>query len=162
MGMCLLVLQTGIRETHPASNIFVQPTENKPAVIIILNQGAGVQIAQRKKQGVYGYYHNRLEEDDNLYVISIDDYIKVGRSFNLKKRFYDIKRESGCEKLEMIYTLKGLHKDIYHLESRLHKELRKNGFTYKTTWSNETFLKEGLSLLRKYFEESNLHPIITK
>ena len=44
----------------------------------------------------------------------------------------------------------------------LHKELGKNGFTYKTTWSNETFLKEGLSLLRKYFEESNLHPIITK
>ena len=108
----------------------------------------------KEKQGVYGYYHNRLEEEDNLYVISIDDYIKVGRSFNLKKRFYDIKRDSGCEKLEMIYTLKGLHKDIYNLESRIHKELRKNGFTYKTTWSNETFLKEGLSLLRKYFEES--------
>jgi len=64
-----------------------------------------------------GYYPSRVFEQDSLYILKFSndkgDYIKIGRSFNVKNRMYALlKHDNGS--VVMIHN--GIHKDVYEME----------------------------------------------
>ena len=51
----------------------------------------------------YGWYETRQDETDCLYVLNFNnEYLKVGRSFNLKRRIQELKRKSGIKNPSII------------------------------------------------------------
>lgn len=109
-------------------------------------------IAKRTSLGTFGYYGwypDRADEDDFLYILCFnhDSYIKIGRTFNIKQRFYNLKRESGDKDIATLMLLKGSHEAVYRTEQYLHKTLRKLGLHYDSGWSKETFKMESLPII---------------
>lgn len=114
---------------------------------------------RRREQGVlYGYYLERTQEADSLYILNFDNqYIKVGRSFQIDVRINQLKKESGIPNIELLHTMKGLHQEIYTLEQLIHNKLRAEGFEYKTEWGSiECFTLDSLdSVCKLISEETN-------
>lgn len=79
----------------------------------------------------FGFYKNRQEDPDQLYLIKFtsdtENFIKVGRTFNIQhrlnyfKKFYDI---------EVLSILKGKHKTVYKTEQDYHTFLKGKGLHY--------------------------------
>lgn len=97
----------------------------------------------------YGYYPDRKEEQDFLYILNFDDkYIKVGRSFDLTTRIVNLRVESKIKNIKILSVYSDKHESIYKLEQKLHKELRKAGFEHEDSkWSTETFSNECKAVL---------------
>lgn len=119
------------------------------------------QIARNKDlPAFYGYYQNRANEQDFLYIIIFKDkgYFKVGRTFNFDRRLTQLARESSTPKEDIIlYRLyKGLHADIYKQEQYIHDHLTKLGLHCKLTWSSEVFMMEGLNFIDELIDNSNI------
>lgn len=102
-------------------------------------------------EGFYGYYKERDDELDFLYILNFNnDYIKIGRSFNVKQRITMLKWVSGCSNVKIITFYKGVHKDIYTLEQEIHRRLRGLGYEHlESSWSIETFKIECIPILRE-------------
>ena len=66
-----------------------------------------------------GYYPERKNDTDYLYVIKLsndsEEFIKVGRSFNVKNRLYAYKKYN----IELLCLFKGIHDKIYYTEQYL-------------------------------------------
>lgn len=104
--------------------------------------------------GYLGYYKDREDETDTLYVLNFNNnYIKVGRSFDLSKRIGQLKTISKCEDISVIYRYEGLHKHIYKLEQDIHNNLRAGGFEHRE-WSIETFSMNCLPQLNEFLKDS--------
>lgn len=90
-----------------------------------------------------GYYHARRNETDFLYVVSFGtDYIKVGRSFNVVKRLYEMESVSGVNIADIgilgIYT--DTHLNVYNMEQEIHATLEDLGYENSSVkWSTECF-----------------------
>lgn len=113
-------------------------------------------IEKQKEQGVcYGYYPERTQEPDILYILNFDNqYIKIGRSFRLEERVKELKKTSNVDNIEILEIVNGIHQDIYDLEQFLHSELRDRGFEYDTDWgSTECFDSDSLKLVYKLIDE---------
>lgn len=91
-----------------------------------------------------GFYESRSEEDDTLYVVMFDnDYIKIGRSFDLDRRLEQLNGLSGTRDTQVINTFSGKHKLIYDCEQACHKHLKSLGYYHhESTWTIESFHKE--------------------
>lgn len=114
------------------------------------------RIDKQKEQGAfYGYYPKRTQESDSLYILNFNNqYIKVGRSFDIERRIPELKKESGTTNIELLYSVVGTHQEIYDLEQLLHEELRDRGFEYETTWGSvECFDSDSLGLVCKLISE---------
>lgn len=113
---------------------------------------------QKEIGGFYGWYPERSEEQDFLYILNFDDqYIKVGRSFDIRHRLKQLSVESGIININAIYVYTALHKEIFTLEQRLHVELTNNGFyDFESTWSTETFSMDSLNYLEKLLLCNNI------
>lgn len=104
------------KEGHPASTM----------ISSFVNQGVRCYTCSRTSGSGNGYYEARKDEDDFLYVIPFQDKVKVGRSFDVKRRCTDIKY---CAKLrvspkpEEVYT--STHEVIYEIEQKILRVLRK-------------------------------------
>lgn len=124
-----------------------------------LHKGARCKICmieKQKEQGIaYGYYPERTQEPDSLYILNFDNqYLKVGRSFRLEERIKQLKKTSGVDSIEILQIVNGTHQDIYDLEQFLHGELRDRGFEYETDWgSTECFDSDSLKLVYKLIDE---------
>lgn len=114
--------------------------------------------------GFYGWYPERAEEEDNLYVIIFDNkYFKVGRAFNIDDRIGKggkrglIKSSGvGFDKLKIVTTYRGRHEDIYKLETTCHNYLYSLGLSHKeSTWTTETFEMEALPLAIDYLNTNH-------
>jgi len=119
------------------------------------------QIARNKVlPAFYGYYQNRENEQDFLYIIIFKGrgYIKVGRTFNFDKRLPQLARESSIPKEDIIlYKLyKGLHANIYKQEQYIHNHLNSIGLDCSLTWSSEIFLIESLNFIEELIDNSNI------
>lgn len=102
-----------------------------------------------------GWYPERAEEKDYLYILNFnDEYIKVGRSFDVDDRITKLKSESCCKNINKISIYTALHKEIYTMEQELHEDLRVRGFTFvpDTWYSKETFDKDCLFILNKHLD----------
>ena len=78
----------------------------------------GATFAERQESRLFGFYKNMLNRKDNLYLCTIksDDefFIKVGRSFNPKKRLSKLKRDLPVNyNIEMIILDTGIHGEIF-------------------------------------------------
>lgn len=114
---------------------------------------------QRELGGFYGWYPERAEEQDYLYVLNFDDqYIKVGRSFDLDDRTTRLIRDSCCHKITRIYIYTGLHKDVYPFEQKIHNNLRELCFDYipNNWYSVETFINDSVPVVKELLENSQL------
>ena len=99
-----------------------------------------------------GYYPERKDEIDFLYVLNFNDkFIKVGRSFDVDERIKGLKYESGVpkNKIHKLRMLTATHQEIYDYEQELHSELRERKFQYYVDWSTECFEIESLFILNK-------------
>ena len=96
--------------------------------------------------GFYGWYPERKEEQDNLYIVNFNnEYIKIGRAFNLKRRLSSLKSVSKIQDLTLEFVVTGSHEYIFRLEQSIHKKLRKEGLQNKDTpWKTETFYTSAL------------------
>ncbi|AUR92157.1 hypothetical protein NVP1170O_044 [Vibrio phage 1.170.O._10N.261.52.C3] len=139
--------------------------------LIITGRGDPEEAKQRAKESgaFYGYYPNRLDEKDYLYVMDIGgEYIKVGRSFNPNDRLSRVKgnKEAGREDITIISLVTSTHDDIYRMEQEIHEELTQRGFYHHDSlWSTETFDKDSLTitynLIESYgYEKVTDHPTL--
>lgn len=100
----------------------------------------------------HGWYPERAEEQDFLYVLDFDgQYIKVGRSFKISKRIRRLKTKSKINSIVKLRIFTATHKEIWDLEQELIEELTARGFwTIPSTWySVETFENDCLYTLNK-------------
>lgn len=131
----------------------------KTSVVNFLSHSARCMTCRKdkqKEQGVgYGYYPHRTQEEDSLYILNFDNqYIKIGRSFQVDTRIKQLKKESGITNINILRCIKGTHQEIYDLEQFLHMELRDRGFEYQTDWGSvECFDLDSLKLTYKLIEE---------
>ena len=80
-----------------------------------------------------GYYPERKDETDFLYVLSFNNqFIKVGRSFDIDERIKGLKKpsESGIKKIYKLRIFTATHQEIYDYEQELHSELRERNFQH--------------------------------
>ncbi|AGG57868.1 hypothetical protein VPBG_00096 [Vibrio phage helene 12B3] len=116
---------------------------------------------RREEATVLGYYPSRKLEQDYLYVVAIEDYVKVGRSFNVPRRFKELRFKSGKEvnltNIELLLT--GTHEDVYNAEQYLHKVLDDKCLRrYDLSWSIELFDRNSISICQKITDTFNLNP----
>lgn len=109
----------------------------------------------------YGYYHTRKEDQDNLYIIYFKkgNYIKVGRSFDVKQRLKGLRKASNHKpkEIEILSVYTGKHKEVYDTEQWIHEELTERGFYHEDSeWTVETFDTDCKDVLFKLLEESGL------
>lgn len=98
-----------------------------------------------------GFYKKRKEEQDNLYIIQGEGFMKVGRTFNLTQRLTKLKRRTKSS-LKVIHLFRGKHKDVYHYEQEVLRMYRTifNGLT----WTNETFKTEDLEEVYDFLQKA--------
>lgn len=120
------------------------------------------QEYMRKTVCFYGWYPERAEEKDFLYVMNFNDYyIKVGRSFNVPKRLRELKNISKCLKIKTLSVYTSTHREVYDLEQELHDELHNRGFghTPDTWYSTETFDTDCLFILNNLLDLSGIERV---
>ena len=109
-----------------------------------------------------GYYPERKDEIDFLYVLDFDNkFIKVGRSFVLDERIKSLRTLSKVPK-KKIYKLRiftATHQEIYDFEQELHSELRERNFQHYVDWSTECFENDSLYILNKMLDECGLEEV---
>lgn len=90
-----------------------------------------------------GCYKDRVEEQDYLYFINFDNqYLKDGRSFNVKRRLKELAKASKLplSELKVLRVFTGTHQEVFDTEQEIHVELRERGFSCDDVkWSNELF-----------------------
>ncbi len=129
-----------------------------------LNAGNRCMSCANLTKGTYGYYFNRTEEDDNLYVIRFknDSVIKVGRAFDVEARISDSRgllKSSGCnrEDIEILCTMTGKHQQVYDTEQWIHGELTTLGFhAHWITWTSECFTEDSEAMIYKLLKDCTL------
>lgn len=92
-----------------------------------------------------GYYPERKDEQDFLYVLNFNDkFIKIGRSFDVERRIgkNELQKESGISNIIKLRIFTATHKEIYDIEQEILEELRGRGFQYHVDWSTECFENE--------------------
>lgn len=107
----------------------------------------------------YGYYSERLEKEDTLYLMRMSKdeevFYKIGRSFDVEHR---ISRLKCCEyEIALLATYQHDHQYIYKLEKKLHQHLRKYKHKpfHKFQGETECFTSECLGdhLVKYIFKE---------
>ena len=111
----------------------------------------------------YGRYPEKYEEQDFLYVLNFDDqFIKVGRTFDVIARINKLKALSKIESEDIIKLriFTATHKEIWDLEQYLLRQLRSGGFQYKLDWTNECFYNSCLPILNKLLSDCQLKRLL--
>lgn len=110
------------------------------------------------KSNFNGYMPERSKEKDFLYVIQFSkEYIKVGRTFNLKERLSQLRSSSGIKDLVVLNIYTSDHETVYETEQCLHYELEELGYYHNDSdWSTETFKLESLDILYKLIQNYNI------
>lgn len=109
-----------------------------------------------------GYFPERKDEIDFLYVLSFDNrFIKVGRSFDVEQRIKKLRTASKIPK-KKIYKLRiftATHQEVYDLEQDLHNELRERNFQHYVDWSTECFENDCQFVLNNLLDNCGLAEI---
>lgn len=107
-----------------------------------------------------GYYAERKDETDFLYILNFnDEFIKVGRSFDIKRRLSELQIKSGISNIIKLRIFTATHQEIYDTEQEIHNELREHNFQHDVYWSTECFEKGCLFILNKLLDISSLEEV---
>ena len=124
-----------------------------------VNRGSRCRCCYRDRQrelgNLYGYYPERKDEQDFLYILNFNNkFIKVGRSFDVDERTKSLRTLSKVPKTKIhklrIFT--ATHQKIYDLEQEIHEELRYRNFQYYVDWSTECFENDCQFILNKLLD----------
>lgn len=118
---------------------------------------------QKELGNLYGYYPERKDEVDFLYVLDFNgNFIKVGRSFDVNERIKNLKKpsESGIRNIKKLKIFTATHQEIYDLEQELHSELRDRNFQHYVDWSTECFENDCRYVLNKLLDNCGLEEVI--
>lgn len=136
---------------------------NYRGFVSIGNRCNDCEMDKRREAGnFYGWYPERAEEQDYLYVMNFDNnYLKVGRSFDVTQRMSELKSDSKCNNITKMAIYTAPHKIIWPTEQEIHDELRDRGFEFKNkTWnSNELFTMDCSFVLKKLLDISGLEKV---
>lgn len=108
-----------------------------------------------------GFYDKKSRHVDYLYILNFDNnFIKVGRTFNLDRRLDELRYKSGVSNITILalYTMK--HIDIYSAEQDVLEYLRQKGYQKQLSWTNECFNFESLEEAVDKVETFNLTKVI--
>lgn len=126
------------------------------------NEGTRCPVCAKELGNGNGYYPERKDEQDFLYVLNFnDEFIKVGRSFNIDDRIGNLRTASKI-KLENIYKLRiftATHQEIYDYEQELLEDLRERGFQHYLDWTNECFENDCIFVLNRNLDMCNIFEI---
>ena len=117
---------------------------------------------QKYLANVNGYYPERKDETDFLYILNFDDkFIKVGRSFDVERRIgkNQLQKESGISNIIKLRIFTATHQEVYNTEQALLEELRERGFQYHLNWTKECFENECLYSLNKLLDICGLQEL---
>lgn len=117
---------------------------------------------QKELGNLYGYYPERKDETDFLYVLNFNDnFIKVGRSFDVNERVKNLKKpsESGIRNIKKLRIFTATHQEIYDYEQELHNELRERNFQHYVDWSTECFENDCQYVLNKLLDNCELEEV---
>lgn len=109
-----------------------------------------------------GYYPERKDEQDFLYVLDFDGkFIKVGRSFDVDERIKSLRTLSKVPKkrIHKLRIFTATHQEIYDYEQELHSELRERNFQHYVDWSTECFENDSLFILNKLLDNCILQEV---
>lgn len=129
----------------------------------IRSRCGGCWKAKQKELGnLYGYYPERKDEIDYLYILNFDNkFIKVGRSFNVDERIKGLRDVSKILKknIHKLRIFTATHQEIYDYEQELHSDLRNRNFQHYVDWSTECFENDSLYILNKLLDECGLEEV---
>lgn len=114
---------------------------------------------QKELGNLYGYYPERKDETDYLYILDFNGkFIKVGRSFDVDERINSLKKpsESGIKKIYKLRIFTATHQEVYDYEQELHRELRERNFQHHVGWSTECFENDSLFILNNLLDSCGL------
>lgn len=112
-----------------------------------VNSGKSCKYCSWEVRGFYGYYPERKDEQDFLYVLDFNGkFIKVGRSFDVDQRVGGLKSISKVKNIIKHRIFTATHQEIYDYEQFLLNSLRPN-FKYYCDWSTETLVNPSLPIL---------------
>lgn len=95
-----------------------------------------------------GFYPERAHEQDFLYILNFNnEFIKVGRSFDIERRIGELQNASGVNNILKIQVYTATHKEIYDYEQEVLSKLRIGGFQRQCEWTKESFINECSNLL---------------
>lgn len=105
----------------------------------LINNNSWCRICVWQESSHYGFYPDRCEDTDYLYLIDFTEPCKIGRSFYPKLRLTQLGSSSNLQ-CNTINIYKGRHEDVYNLEQTILKFINKSGFRFYCDWTTEAFL----------------------
>ena len=112
---------------------------------------------KKEEDGFYGYYKDRIHNSDYLYVLNFDNqFIKVGRTFDINQRIRSLKHSSGIDNIFIVNLINGTHEYIYSLEQALLQFLRTYHLSYEVSFTTEAFSNESIDYI-SYFIKDKQH-----
>lgn len=93
-----------------------------------------------------GYFHNRRNETDTLYLLRFEKegevFYKIGRSFNVPERIKSMCKQHKVYKVDVLSELKDCHKTIFDMETELHQILYRGGYHYTPSVEFSGYFRE--------------------
>ena len=113
------------------------------------------QCAREKTSRLNGFCNDKKHKKDYLYVLLIDDVVKIGRAFNVQRRIYELYKKSNAKsiKIHSLYTAR--HSIIYAFEQFILEHASNQLMSADVSWSSECIFSENLSDILSTIE-SNL------
>lgn len=125
-----------------------------------VNMGTRCGGCARELGNGNGYYPERKNEQDYLYILNFNDkFIKIGRSFDVNERIKGLRSLSKIKKIYKLRIFTATHQEIYDYEQELHNELRERNFQHYVDWSTECFENDCQFVLNKLLDNCGLTEI---
>lgn len=124
-----------------------------------------VRALNRKLRGNgNGYFPERKDEQDFLYILCFGkQYIKVGRSFNVIKRIYEMESDSniGVQDILLLGIYTDTHLKVYNMEQELHTTLKEIYYEDSSVkWSTECFKLGCERFITNYLKLANIECVL--
>ena len=102
------------------------------------------QCAREKTARLNGFCNDKKKKKDYLYVLIIDDVVKIGRAFNVQRRIAELYKKSNATsiKIHSLYTAR--HSTIYAFEQFVLEKATELQINANVDWSSECIVSDRL------------------
>lgn len=123
---------------------------NSTSMDSFLNASTNCPVCMKLSEDGIQLKVHKKEDNDYLYVVDIGgEYIKVGRTFNLKSRLGWVKRKAQLP-ITILKIYKGKHLDILTAEQDVINSMQQ--VRYNVDWTTETFSLNSVQDIIKYLD----------
>ena len=102
------------------------------------------QCAREKTARLNGFCNDKKKKKDYLYVLIIDDVVKIGRAFDVQRRIAELYKKSNATsiKIHSLYTAR--HSTIYAFEQFVLEKATELQINANVDWSSECIVSDRL------------------